>query len=262
MNMDLFKEINKGKIINEKIFEKHLEYVNVIEKSRGNNPQKGDMVEFTDEYGTFCKYAHIDKETNGIGRVCTNPYIPFLFINDNEISFSTSGGYWVEMPLSKLKYKGQENKYFNIFNSEGSYCVIAKVNVWEYSVNQQPYSTKTHNRFFVSDLSKKEETRNGYKYLVSLDSSPYRAFKTKKEFEKWIDLMKAQKDLNSHDENHYLMWGVKEKEAYLTKVQFDGINEFDFAEIAMTNGNFRKCKRKYIENTLISYFDMETKNFL
>lgn len=71
--------------------------------------------------------------------ICAQPYVPFVFANDDKLSvhFSTSGGFWFSAPKKEmLTYVGVKEKLFQAWGAsgacaDGAFTFTAKVNVWE-----------------------------------------------------------------------------------------------------------------------------------
>lgn len=110
-----------------------------IERSRDSNtPKAGDII--------ICKgpkkeynNGHLDRsDPTEFSAVCVQPMIPFTCVVDNEEpTFSTSGGYWFSVPEKELlKYVGTREKIFKAWGhcgctGNGAYNFSATVNVWE-----------------------------------------------------------------------------------------------------------------------------------
>lgn len=109
-----------------------------IEKSRIRNiPRSGDIV--------ICKgpnvvYPNGHLELNNpadYSAICVQPSLPFTFLCDEELSFSTSGGYWFSVPdISFMQYVGTREKLFKSWGhrgacGNGAFSFPAIVNVWE-----------------------------------------------------------------------------------------------------------------------------------
>lgn len=97
--------------------------------------------------GVEYKSGHIQSgNINDYSPICVEPYIPFVNSSihlkgaNEELSFSTSGGYWFSIPEEKwdrIKYVGKRKKLFKAWGhcgpcADGAFCFEAEVNVWEY----------------------------------------------------------------------------------------------------------------------------------
>ena len=110
-------------IINEKDVEKINRYIDFFkERLNAKTVSAGDVV-FIKIQGKNKYYnAHIESVdvTSGICYICTSPYIPFTFLKDKNLSFSTSGGYWADVKIEDLKMSDEIEKSFCTWGSCGA----------------------------------------------------------------------------------------------------------------------------------------------
>lgn len=216
-------------------------YVELIKLSRDTSmPVIGDIVRYTNEYGEYYENAHIDIIDDGMAYICehANPYINHS--ENGKISFMTSGGRWEYIPIDKCTYVGTEEKNFWHFGhcggcADGGVDFMATVNVWECNMNQQPFSTKTHNKYYVS--YSKEPNEYGYRFV---DGINHKAWKTREDFNAWLRTYRGV--ITDKNDCSLIVWAYKEREHHVSPATYDriiGIND-----IAMVNG-CRMCKRIY-----------------
>lgn len=229
--------------VNASDLEKVNKYIDLISVTRNKNiPQVGDVIEYTDEHGNYFPTAHIEEintEENTV-HICerANSYIS-TDVNEKNIICHSSGGAWHFIPLDKLTYKGMQEHRFWFFGhcgacADGGIDFYTEVNLWEYDVNKEPYSTKTHNKHYLS-YSKKHES--GYHwFLSSFEGSGYRAWKTEKELQAWLRTNRAFI-------NNGTVWTYKEVKHHVSPTEFESINAP--VDCFLMNGNKRQCKRVY-----------------
>ena len=228
------------------------DYVRLIESTRSNKtPKAGDRIRYTNKYGDYYGHAHIECVEDGVANICEQPYIPFIWKNRNEdgISCSTSGGAWTNILVDKLTYVGTEEKTFCDWGhdhacADGSVEFRANVSVWEYNENEQPYSTKTHNKMYVYYRDKADEY--GYKF-----TGESIAWRNELEFQAWLETVKGEVFKGNH--NQILVWYWKQKEVHVSPEEYEAL---ELPEDSMMMNGLRRCKRKYDEDnhTVITYF--------
>ena len=135
------------------------ELVTAIEKSRTENkPQPGDIVVYTNEYGEYFPYAHIETVKENSVYLCeeANTYVS---VDNEKLYCNSSGGQWKHIYIKDLTYTGnQKEKLFWHFGSfgvcaDGGIDFYAKVNVWECNLNKDTFSTKTHDKYYAYNSS-------------------------------------------------------------------------------------------------------------
>lgn len=137
---------NREHRVTEEDVKKANELKRVIESTRMNRPRPGDIVIAIGPAKTY-ENGHIDREVNEYSAMCVRPSIPFVssFINKDgkeQISLSTSGGYWFSVNNNNLKeaerhfkYEGKRKKKFKAWGhcgacGDGAFTFEAEVNVW------------------------------------------------------------------------------------------------------------------------------------
>ena len=228
------------------------DYVRLIESTRSNKtPKAGDRIRYTNKYGDYYGHAHIECVEDGVANICEQPYVPFIWKNRNEdgISCSTSGGAWTNIPVNKLTYVGTEEKTFCDWGhchacGDGAVDFKANVSVWEYNENEQPYSTKTHNKMYV--YYRKESDQYGYKF-----TGEHIAWRNELEFQAWLETVKGE--VFKGNNNQIIVWYWKQKEVHVSPVEYEAL---ELPEDSMMMNGLRRCKRKYdkANHTVITYF--------
>lgn len=141
--------------------------INLIKSTRSiERPIIGDILQYTNNYGDYFPSAFFNNETDKCGGVCLSGGYPFVFENESTttgISFSTSGGPWVNPPIERFKYIGRREMRFRFFRTvmeptNGSLDFRATVNVWKFCEPNQRYGSYTteawsKSHFFVKEFS-------------------------------------------------------------------------------------------------------------
>ena len=229
------------------------DYVRLIESTRSKEmPKAGDRIRYTNKYGDYYECAHIEYITErGEVNICEQPYVPFIGKNriGDGIYCNTSGGAWTNIPSGELVYVGTEEKTFQDWGhcgacADGTVQFKAEVSVWEYNENEQPYSTKTHNKMYV--YYKKEPDQYGYRF-----TGEYKAWRNKLEFQSWLETVKGE--VFKRDHNQIIVWYWKQKEVHVSPEEYEAL---ELPEDTMLMNGYRRCKRKYDEDnhTVTTYF--------
>lgn len=158
-----------------------------IESTRDpDRPMPGDIVEYTTVHGDFYPDAHIENAYATGLYICEQPYVPFVSATDSDLSFSTSGGAWREIPRS-LKRIGTRPKLFKDWGhtgacADGAIEFYAEVNVWTYTEADPffPYTTRDWRRCYMHYDEKSHDPFGYHYYLDGI------AFRTKKEYLAWL----------------------------------------------------------------------------
>ena len=131
------------------------EFVELVEKSRSAiTPMPGDIVEYTNEYGEYFSSAHIETVTDGVIQICESAST-YLSKTENGIACSSSGGTWNHIEIDKFEYIGTAERRFWHFGhcgacADGGIDFYATVNVWKCNLNKEPFSTRTHDKYYLS----------------------------------------------------------------------------------------------------------------
>lgn len=229
-------------------------YVRLIESTRSTTePKAGDRIRYINKYGDYYERAHIELVRDGIANICENPYVPFIGKREDGsgIYCNTSGGAWDNIPVDKLTYVGTEEKTFCDWGhchacADGAVEFKAEVSVWEYDCHETPYTTKTHNRMFVS--YSKESDKYGYRFV-----GEGKAWKNELEFQAWLETVHGEA-FKGGWHTQLIIWYAKQKEIHCSPKEYEALElpEDSF----LMNAYIRRCKRSYDEknNTLTTYF--------
>ena len=217
-------------------------YINLISTTRNRSmPQVGDIIAYTNEYGEYFPTAHIEEvhTKDNFAYVCERASSHVCMdVNEKNIICNSSGGTWHYIPLDKLTYKGMQERRFWFFGhcgacADGGIDFYTEVNLWEYSADEEPYSTKTHNKYY---LSYSENHDSGYHYFLTSNGLSSRAWRTEEDLQAWLRTNRAVL-------NNNVVWTYKEVEHHVSPAEFESINAP--VDCFLMNGNKRQCKRIY-----------------
>lgn len=221
---------------------------NVEESRSASKPTPGDIVEYINEYGDYFSNAHIEAIEGKTINLCERASTYISKSNENTLFYSSSGGTWKHIEIDKFEYVGTTEKRFWFFGhcgacADGGIDFYATVNVWKCNLNKEPFSTKTHDKYYISFSNRKEDV---YHYFASKNGVSSCAWKTKKEFQAWLRTYRAI--INDH-----IVWTYKEVEHHVSPVEYDNLNATE--DIIQMNGK-RLCKRIYDNENFIlhTYF--------
>lgn len=233
---------------------KHIE---VIEKSRSKEtPKIGDIVRYTNKYGEYYHSAMIDSIDGNDVVLCErgSSYIS-LTEDEKDILLSTSGGSFPHTTIDKFKYIGTTERRFWRFGhcgacADGGIEFYAKVNVWECDINEQEFSTKTHDKYYVS--YSKESFGINYHFSASNDATSSHAWRNEQDLQAWLRTFRA-KIQKGNGVNSFVAWTYKHIEHQVSPSEYEKINGIE--DVMCCNGN-RKCKRVYEDEnfTVHTYF--------
>lgn len=268
-NIESLKAINPSYDYEHRVLESDVikanKWVEIIEGNRNNNfPCVGDIVEFTNKHGDYYRNAHverIDGETEKELNICEQPYVPFVGMINNRFYTNTSGGAWTNIP-KQLKLIGKRPKLFKDWGhcgtcGNGAINFEAMVNVWEYIEPNRfypEYSTKNHDKFYVTVLEKEEdrERHNYYKYLITTSGcTSHTAFKTDKQYKAWLKTFNGV-EFGGYWENQKVVWSDKQINKYVPLEEYNSI-ENAVIDTQLCNATIQECKRIYENNAVITY---------
>lgn len=224
------------------------ELIENIEKSRSlAAPKPGDIVEYTNKYGEYFSFAHIENVEDGIINLCERANTYVSKSNENNIVCNSSGGTWNHIEIDKFEYVGTTERRFWHFGhcgacADGGIDFYTNVNIWKCNLNEEQFSTKTHDKFYISFSNRK----NDYRYFASQNGMNSCAWRTKKEFQAWLRTHRAI--INGHT-----IWTYKEVEHKISPAEYDNLNAIE--DVMQMNGK-RRCKRIYDDDNfkLHTYF--------
>lgn len=243
--------------INEWDIEKVQSLIPVIENSRSKlTPQCGDIVQFTNKYGDYHAFAHIDSVTSDQLYICEKPYIPFVEINSttNRINTSTSGGAWFFIPKD-ITYVGTSKKDFQTWGhnggcADGTLHFTAEVSVWEYTVGEHQFTTKTHDKYRVCNYEHDKDKEYNYMIYKGANNLHF-AFKTKGEYDEWL---KTFNGVEYPGSTYYdkVVWTYKHMKELISLEKYVAL-ENAIVDSFPWNGKYYECKR-VVENTIITTY--------
>lgn len=235
------------------------DYVHLIESTRSKEiPKVGDRIRYTTKHGDYYERGHIEKVDDKEVYICEQPYIPFIWSKEDGIGCITSGGAWAYIPVEKLKYVGEEEKTFCDWGccgarADGAVDFKAKVSVWEYAEEQKyPYTTKTHERMFVSYDPKHLHDSRYILYGRDSNGMNSNAWSNVLDFQAWLETVKGEVFEGNWD-NQIIVWYWKQKKVHVSPKEYERI---DGVEDTMLCNGCRRCKRVYDEenHTVTTYF--------
>ena len=204
--------------------EKANRYVELIESSRKEFPNAGDIVELTTKHGDYYRNAHIEEVDEEGLNVCEQPYVPFIHPDKSGISCNTSGGSWLSIPVN-LKWIGKRQKTFGDWGhcgacGNGAIQFMAEVNVWKY-IEPDPlygeYTTKYWRRMYISKIDK-GKMHGQYEYL-----GDGIAWRDKAEFDAFIEKYKG-KVFTENYVNQLVVWCYNNNTVLVYKEKLEKMN--------------------------------------
>lgn len=196
--------------------------VHAIETTRSQiAPQAGDILEYTSELGDWYPSGKIERIAEDTATVCLEggSYV-FAF----PLSFQTSGGPWVDVPVADFRFKEKRKRSFCLPSTstlhQRGMMIEAYVNVWVFNEPDPiygEYTTKDWNKNILShctDECKKE--RAGGEYIDFLNCL---IFETAADFAAWKDTYKVVEFMNS-DETASVVFSYRERLHVLSKEEY------------------------------------------
>lgn len=228
--------------------------IETIESSRTQEHiQIGDMVQYTNEYGEYYPQAMITN-LNDDAEICENGSM-YTNIHNGEFCHSTSGGSFSHHNINDFTYIGTATRTFWTFGhygacANGGVYFTATVNLWECNDNKEMFSTKTHDKYY---LSHRKSENNDYQYFASHNALSAYAWRTAEEMHAWLRTERAI--VTGKDAwGGVIIWTYKEVEHHVSNTEFDALNATE--DIFLMNGSKRRCKRVYDDENCIlhTYF--------
>lgn len=228
--------------------------IDAIENSRSTERiQVGDVVQYTNEYGEYFPHAMITNIYDNT-EICENGNM-YTNIHEGEFCHSTSGGSFSHHEMKGFTYIGKTTRTFWTFGHNGA-CAnggvyfTTTVNLWECNDNKEMFSTKTHDKYYLSY----RKSDSDYQYFASKSGGMSdNAWRTAKEMQAWLRTKRAIVT----GENTWggaIIWTYKEVKHHCSNTEYDALNVTE--DIFLMNGSKRRCKRVYDdENCIIhTYF--------
>lgn len=242
--------------LDESDVEKVNRIIEMIERSRSIDViQKYDVVEYTNEYGEYFPKATATMKRGENIELCENAGV-HLSICDNKLCGSVSGGAFNHHKENEFAYKGMSINTFWTWGNAGA-CAnggiyfTATVNLWECNDNKEMFSTKTHDKYYLS--YRKAENNEDYQYFASKAGMNSYAWRTKEDMQAWLRTKRAVVS-EKNTWGGAVIWTYKEIEHHLSDIEFDALNAHE--DIFLMNGSKRRCKRVYDDKNYIlhTYF--------
>lgn len=228
--------------------------IDAIENSRSTERiQVGDVVQYTNEYGEYFPHAMITNIYDNT-EICENGNM-YTNIHEGEFCHSTSGGSFSHHEMKGFTYIGKTTRTFWTFGHNGA-CAnggvyfTATVNLWECNDNKEMFSTKTHDKYYLSY----RKSDSDYQYFASKSGGMSdNAWRTAKEMQAWLRTKRAIVT----GENTWggaIIWTYKEVGHHCSNTEYDALNVTE--DIFLMNGSKRRCKRVYDDENCIlhTYF--------
>lgn len=241
--------------LDESDVEKVNRIIEMIEKSRSVNViQKYDVSEYTNEYGEYFPKATATMKRGENIELCENAGV-HLSICDSKLCGSASGGAFSHHKESEFTYKGTSSNTFWTWGNAGA-CAnggiyfTATVNLWECNDNKEMFSTKTHDKYYLS--YRKAENNRDYQYFASKAGVSSYAWRTEEEMQAWLRTHRAI--VTGKSWGGSVIWAYKEIEHHCSNTEYDALSVTE--DIFLMNGSKRRCKRVYDDKNYIlhTYF--------
>ena len=253
--------------LDESDVEKVNRIIEMIERSRSVNViQKYDVVEYTNEYGEYFPKATVTMKKGENIELCENAGV-YLGICDSKLCGSASGGAFNHHKENEFAYKGMSNNTFWTWGNAGA-CAnggiyfTAAVNLWECNDSKEMFSTKTHDKYYLS--YRKAENNGDYQYFASKAGMSSYAWRTEEDMQAWLRTKRAVVT-GKNTWGGAVIWTYKEVEHHLSDIEFDALNAQE--DIFIMNGSKRRCKRIYddknyiLHTCFVWYWEDDTQEF-
>ena len=226
-NMGYLSEINQSDV----------DYVNALislieNKTDNNKPVPSDVVEVTMGNGDYFSSGRIESydEDSGDYEICSQPYTPFAFANEelSSISYSMSGGLWSSVK-SGFKLIGKRDVLFKIRPGGIPYGNTAiqfraTVNAWEYKEPDPlygDYTTKDYRKQYIHRLVDSQgnpKDESGYRFF-----GKGIAFRTKEDYVAWLRTFRGE-EFAGGSENSRVVFFYKERDHLISLAQWKALD--------------------------------------
>ena len=248
--LESFKQENpNSRYISEETVKRVNQYIREIEDDRSNTvPTYGDRVEYTNKYGNYSLsnvnpadgftdegQINLCEGGNG-GHYCKH-------------SISTAGGPWANIDAMNFELIGKAEATFWCWGNFGA-CAgggvyfRTEVNLWKCDVNEQRFSTRYNDRFYVYKHDKNEY---GYIYTVTRGATSHSAYRNKEDFEAWLVTYRGIIERQATESNGVLSmvaWTYKEDLRHMTPQDIFEASK-GIEDTQLWNGGIRRVKRVY-----------------
>ena len=239
-----------------------------IEKSRtSNKPMPGDIVRYTDELGYYYAHAYIEKIEGNQVHICESAGVYCYPDDEKENGFHayvSAGGAFHTIPLERMVYtEDQEQHRFWHFGhcggcADGGIDFYATVNVWECDLNEERYSTRTHDKHYISYDPEPEKRKSPYHFTTN-----GKAWKTEEDFQAWLRTFRGV--VEPSETKLFVVWTYKQAEHHCSPKEYDDLDALE--DTFLMNARIRRCKRIYDDKNYIVhtyyvwYWDEPEKDF-
>jgi len=204
-------------------------YIKLIESTRRDKPCPGDIVEHTDEYGDYCRNAHIKTYDGEAERfaVRIHPFVPCVYRGDDgQVAWhATGGGMETFVDSSHLTYIGKREKLFMAFGhcgvvGNGAVYFKALVNVWEYIAPGQKHPGYTTKDWRKQYISYRENPVDGCVYRYYGQDI---AFKNAAELQYWKHTYKAV-EFPGDFRDHTVVFHYRENDKLVSREEWNALD--------------------------------------
>lgn len=223
--LERLNQYGKKDLIDEKTFNKIREIKETIKNTKGIKP--GDVVEMTDECGTYFEAATIESiDECGIAHVCLTGGSVHVSAGVTEqekyYCLSISGGPWKHIDTNFLRFSDIADTQAWTWGKNGACAnggVYFNMPVNKYTLEQKDknlFTTKDYDHEYVTDYMNPRE-----KYRFS--SNRAEAFENKEEFLAYLQTFngKVYEHHGYGKMKTFSVWTYKEKRIYVTKDIFE-----------------------------------------
>ena len=243
------------------------ECIDLIEKSRTKEkPMRGDIVRYTTENGEYYAHAFIESIKDGQAYIAESSSVYVCANEKFQDGFScqvSAGGAFHYIPVDHMVYIGTEEKRFWHFGhcggcADGGIDFYATVNVWECDLNEERYSTRTHDKHYISYDPEPEKRKSPYHFTTN-----GKAWETKADFQAWLRTVRGI--VEPSETKLFVVWTYKQAEHHCSPEEYEDLNAPE--DTFLMNGSIRRCKRIYddknffVHTYYVWYWDDPEKDF-
>lgn len=244
--------------------------IELLEKSRTpERPMPGDIVQYTDEYGNYYDSAFIEKVEDNKAYIAehANAYLDLNEESATGVSvFVSAGGAFHHIPLKQMIYTDEqrERRFWHFGHcgacADGGIDFYATVNVWECDMNKGRYSTKTHDKYYISYNPEPDKFGSDYRFR----SDKHKAWKTETDFQAWLRTFRGIVEPGNW-KNQLIVWTYKNVKHHVSPEEYEDLNAPE--DTFRMNTRIRRCKRIYddknytVHTYYVWYWDEPGKDF-
>lgn len=201
-------------------------YVQLIERTRSEvTPQIGDRLIYVSRHGDYYGNALIDDADTeqGLLSVCEQPYVPFVWKEEDCIRLSVSGGAFHHINSQEMKFLKWTEGAFKDWGhcgacANGSVTFFAKVPLWSYAESNPMYgnfTTETYRKFYLNKRTEQEEGN-----LYHGDGI---AFRNEAEFRQFLKDYEGTV-FKGNRENQIVVWCFRREYVFLLSAEWEKID--------------------------------------